>query len=73
MTKSPYQPKTRQRCSCRRGIERDNCAACEGTGWHIDFAAIRARAERPRGCSKGCTGRMCRDALNCDAPKEQRS
>jgi hypothetical protein len=25
------------------------------------------RAERPEGCSKGCTGRMCRDALHCDA------
>jgi len=22
---------------------------------------------RPTGCSKGCTGRMCRDALHCDA------
>lgn len=28
-------------CSCRRGIERDNCPACEGTGQRIDFAAIR--------------------------------
>lgn len=42
MTK-PYQPKTGQPCGCRRGIQRDNCAACEGTGWRIDFAAIRAR------------------------------
>lgn len=40
----PYQPKTGQRCTCRRGIQRDNCPACEGTGWRIDFAAIRARA-----------------------------
>ena len=28
-------------CSCRRGIERDNCPQCEGTGQRIDFAAIR--------------------------------
>lgn len=39
----PYQPKTGQRCSCKPGIYRDNCPACEGTGWVIDFAAIRAR------------------------------
>ena len=38
-----YQPKTGARCSCKRGIERDNCPTCEGTGWRIDFAAIRAR------------------------------
>lgn len=29
-------------CYCRRGIQRDNCPACEGTGQRIDFAAIRA-------------------------------
>ena len=38
-----YQPKTGQKCSCKRGIQRDNCPRCEGTGWMIDFAAIRAR------------------------------
>lgn len=38
-----YQPKTGQACSCKRGVERDNCPACEGTGWRIDFAAIRTR------------------------------
>lgn len=38
-----YQPKTGQRCTCKRGIQRDNCPACEGTGWRIDFAAIRNR------------------------------
>ena len=37
-----YQPKTGARCSCRPGIARDNCPACEGTGWRIDFAAIRS-------------------------------
>lgn len=38
-----YQPKTGARCACRPGMERDNCAACEGTGRRIDFAAIRNR------------------------------
>lgn len=40
---SAYQPKTGQPCSCRPGIERDNCPQCEGTGQRIDFAAIRAQ------------------------------
>ena len=40
---SAYQPKTGQPCACRKGRERDNCPACEGTGQRIDFAAIRAR------------------------------
>lgn len=43
MIDNHYQPKTGQPCSCKRGIERDNCPACEGTGQRIDFAAIRAR------------------------------
>lgn len=38
----PYQPKTGAKCSCKRGIQRDNCPNCEGTGMAIDFAAIRA-------------------------------
>lgn len=38
------QPKTGAKCSCRRGVERDNCLSCEGTGQVSDFAAIRARA-----------------------------
>jgi hypothetical protein len=42
----PYQPKTGQQCSCKRGVQRDNCSQCEGTGWIIDFAAIR-HATRP--------------------------
>lgn len=42
----PYQPRTGARCGCRRGVERDNCPNCEGTGFVIDFAAIRARANR---------------------------
>jgi hypothetical protein len=36
-----YQPKTGAKCGCKRGIQRDNCANCEGTGYVIDFAAIR--------------------------------
>ena len=38
---SAYQPKTGERCTCRRGQERDNCPACEGTGRRIDFRKIR--------------------------------
>lgn len=38
-----YSPKTGAACGCRRGMERDNCAACEVTGRQIDFKAIRAR------------------------------
>lgn len=38
-----YQPKTGARCGCKPGQQRDNCPACEGTGWRVDFAAIRAR------------------------------
>ena len=41
---SAYRPKTGQPCSCRCGIERDNCPMCEGTGQRIDFVKIRAQA-----------------------------
>jgi len=37
----PHQPKTGQPCQCKRGQQRDNCPRCEGTGWVIDFQAIR--------------------------------
>ena len=43
-----YQPKTGAPCGCRKGQERDNCPACEGTGQCIDFAAVRARGRAPR-------------------------
>jgi hypothetical protein len=36
-----YQPKTGVKCGCKRGVQRDNCPNCEGTGWIIDFKAIR--------------------------------
>lgn len=39
-------PKTGAKCSCRRGLERDNCPNCEGTGMVIDFAAIRRMGYR---------------------------
>lgn len=38
---TPYQPKTGAPCSCRPGVQRDNCQQCEGTGMRIDFATIR--------------------------------
>lgn len=41
-----YQPKTGARCSCKRGVWRDNCPTCEGTGWVIDFQAIRAHRKQ---------------------------
>lgn len=33
-----YQPKTGAKCCCKRGIARDNCPKCEGTGLVIDFS-----------------------------------
>ncbi len=45
--KQENQPKTGARCTCKRGVHRDNCPNCEGTGWVIDFAAIRARHQAP--------------------------
>lgn len=39
---SALQVFTGAACHCRRGIERDNCPDCEGTGKRIDFRAIRA-------------------------------
>jgi hypothetical protein len=41
--KAEYQPKTGQPCTCKPGVQRDNCPQCEGTGQRIDFAAIRNR------------------------------
>lgn len=38
-----YQPKTGVKCGCKPGVHRDNCGNCEGTGWIIDFRAIRER------------------------------
>jgi hypothetical protein len=38
-----YQPKTGAKCGCKRGIQRDNCSNCEGTGFAVDFHAIRNR------------------------------
>lgn len=37
-----YQPKTGAKCGCKRGVQRDNCPNCEGTGNVINFAAIRS-------------------------------
>jgi len=42
--KKEYQPKTGAACGCKRGVQRDNCPNCEGTGWVIDFKAIRERS-----------------------------
>ena len=40
-----YQPKTGLPCHCRKGIQRDNCPTCEGTGLQIDFARLRQAKE----------------------------
>ncbi len=40
-----YRPKTGKQCRCERGVERDSCPLCEGTGWEIDFAEIRSQTE----------------------------
>lgn len=48
LVEAAYQPKTGERCSCRRGVQRDNCPNCEGTGWRVDFQAIRNRAKNPK-------------------------
>ena len=45
-TTTQYQPKTGEPCFCRPGMQRDNCPTCEGTGWRVDFKAIRERALR---------------------------
>ena len=47
MKTTTNQPKTGQPCACKPGIMRDNCPQCEGTGWRIDFAAIRAKNLAP--------------------------
>ena len=36
-----YQPKTGEICYCKKGVQRDNCITCEGTGQRINFKAIR--------------------------------
>lgn len=43
MKTTQYQPKTGAKCHCRPGQQRDNCPSCEGTGWQVDFKAIRKR------------------------------
>jgi hypothetical protein len=66
-----YQPKTGAKCSCRRGVERDNCPTCEGTGFVIDFAALRVAKDSkqvpmfinrdPRGYSLKIDDEYCRE------------
>ena len=44
-----YQPKTGAKCGCKRGVMRDNCPVCEGTGWVVDFKAIREQVAKEMG------------------------
>ena len=43
MENKQYQPKTGARCGCRRGVWRDNCPYCEGTGWTINFKSFHTK------------------------------
>lgn len=40
-----YQPKTGASCSCKPGVQRDNCPHCEGTGHVVDSAIERGESE----------------------------
>lgn len=40
-------------CHCKPGQQRDNCPDCEGTGYRIDFAAIRAGGATQTKASRG--------------------
>lgn len=40
--------KTGRQCHCAPGRQRESCPDCEGTGWQIDFAAIRAATANHR-------------------------
>ena len=40
---------TKGACHCRRGLERDNCPDCEGTGQAIDWRAWHSRPKAPAG------------------------
>jgi hypothetical protein len=74
-----YTPRTGARCACKRGIERDNCPKCEGSGKVIDFAAIhRARKANLCGCGSGLVREahhdargifLCYACLSCEREK----
>lgn len=54
-----YTPLTGRRCTCRPGVQRDNCPRCEGTGNEIDFRKIHeARAAKLPPTDKEVTGGM---------------
>lgn len=60
---SAYQPKTGAACSCRPGVQRDNCPTCEGTGMAIDFRAVR-EAVRARQEALAELGAKCLEILS---------
>ena len=61
---------TGEACSCRRGIERDNCPACEGTGRRIDFKAIRAANAKRCGHSACSQNYIDTGDVSCIANEE---
>ena len=60
-----YQPKTGAKCSCKRGVQRDNCPNCEGTGMVIDFAAIRRRRSECDSCQTEEDNGLPLHAIDC--------
>lgn len=70
---SAYPPTTGQACGCTRGVERDNCPQCEGTGQRIDFARIRAKSQhRPGPWQIGRTLWMQDDRVYDEYPDNER-
>lgn len=65
-----YSPKTGNSCGCKRGLERDNCPQCEGTGQQIDFARIhrerRAELNHPSEHEDNCMRNHFHNAETCD-------
>lgn len=58
-----YSPKTGAKCGCRRGVQRDNCPNCEGSGWAIDFHLVRSVPA----CGHPSWSKYGIDTWRCDA------
>lgn len=73
-------------CYCRRGIERDNCPQCEGTGTRIDWARYHREGMctcpahqkpaplacvRDHGIDLDPDGDFCRETIDDEGPTER--